>query len=74
MSVAAWVGLYAVHTLWWLWVAKVGVPSWLVDPLAHRWGSEGIRIFAFLWIAAGTAWFLLGLFDPKARGSWPESP
>jgi len=71
MSAAAWIGLYSVHTLWWLWVATVGVPSWLVDPLAHRWSPESTRVFAWLWIAAGTAWFLLGLLDSRARVVWP---
>lgn len=44
MSTPAWVALYAVDALWWLWVARLGgaraieggAASWLLHPVAWR--------------------------------------
>jgi hypothetical protein len=73
-SIGAWIALYVVHTAWWLFVATRpgGLPGWLIDPLASRWSREAVKLFAWLWLVAGTLWFVLGIFDPAVRLAWPS--
>jgi hypothetical protein len=75
VSTLAWIALYIIQALWWLWLARWGgarsVQGWpsafLVDPLAWRWDRDVIRLFAWLALAASTVWFVIGLFQPAAR-------
>jgi hypothetical protein len=72
LSLEAWTALYVLHTGLWLCVAKGVVPGWVAHPLAARWSAEGVRLFAWLWLIAGTAWFIAGIFEPAVRLAWPN--
>jgi len=75
VSTAAWVGVYVVQALWWLWLARWGgarcveggPAAWLLHPVAWRWDAEVIQLFAWLSLVGSTLWFVLGLFEPAAR-------
>jgi hypothetical protein len=75
MSTGAWIALYVVQMLWWLWLARWGGArvvqgaraAWLLHPLAWRWDAEVIEFFAWLSILASTVWFVIGLIDPSHR-------
>jgi len=79
MSTATWVVLYLLQALWWLWLARWGgarrVEGWLatllLHPVAWKWDAELIRLFAWISLAATTAWFVLGLVEPAARAVAP---
>lgn len=79
MSTGAWVALYIVQALWWLWLARWGgarsiqgsLAAWLLDPVAWRWDADLIKVFAWLSLAASTLWFVLGLVEPAARLFYP---
>jgi hypothetical protein len=75
MSTPAWVAVYVVQALWWIWLARWGGAravkgwraAWLLDPVASRWDADVIMVFAWLSLASSTCWFVLGLFEPGAR-------
>ena len=75
MSTPAWIALYAIEALWWLWVARWGgarvieggLASWLLHPVAWRWDAEIIAVFAWMSLFASTGWFLWGLVNPEVR-------
>ena len=75
MSTEAWVAVYVVQVLWWLWLARWGGASavqgwraaWLLEFVAWRCDAEVIKLYAWLALAASTFWFVLGLFDPAVR-------
>jgi hypothetical protein len=75
MSLPAWIAVYVVQALWWLWLARGGGASsvqgwpaaWLLHPVAWRWPSDVIKLFAWLSLAVSTLWFVVGLWDPRAR-------
>jgi hypothetical protein len=76
MTTAAWIVLYVVNVIWWLWIARFGGArsiqggwaSWLLNPLAWRWDAEVVVLFAWLSLIGSTVWFVFGLFEPAARG------
>jgi hypothetical protein len=75
LPTAAWVVLYVVQALFWLWLARWGGArsvqgwraAWLLHPVAWRWDAEIIQLFAWLSLAASTVWLIIGLFDPRFR-------
>jgi hypothetical protein len=75
MSTAAWIALYVVQVVWWLWLARWGgarvvqgwPASWLLSWVAWRWDAEVIVVFAWASLVASTCWFVLGLVEPAVR-------
>ncbi len=71
-----WVVTYLVEMVFLLWIAKWGGASWLhgtfasgflVDWIAPRWSLDGLKLFAWLSMAAATLWFIVGIFEPSVR-------
>lgn len=75
VSTLAWCIIYLVQALFWLWLARWGgahsIRGWpaefLFAPGASRWEADVIRLVAWLALVASTSWFVVGLFDPRAR-------
>ena len=76
MSLAWWVALYLVTSVFWLWVVFLGgaerlegtvAAGLLVDWLAPHWTADGIRLFVGLSWVLQTVWFVIGLFEPASR-------
>lgn len=76
MSTPWWVALYVAQALFWLWIARWGgarsLHGWRAAFLLHwvawRWDEEVIRLFGWLALGGTTLWFVIGLFEPAARG------
>jgi hypothetical protein len=76
MSLIEWISLFAVELLFWLWIVKWGgaerlegtfASGFLISILAPSWSAEGIKLFAWLTMIAGSIWFVIGLFYPDIR-------
>jgi len=76
VSLPAWIILYLLELLFWVWIIRWGgaerlegsfISGLLIHYFAPRWGSEGIKLFAWLALIAGTVWFIAGLFYPGIR-------
>ena len=76
MSLTAWIILYLGQLVFWVWVIRWGgaerlegtfASGFLINYFATRWNADGIRLFAWLTLAAGTIWFVIGLFNPLVR-------
>jgi hypothetical protein len=76
VSLPAWIAIYLVQLLLWLWVARWGGARQLegtftaglaLHPHASRWGREGLQVYACGALVISTTWFLLGLFVPQVR-------
>ena len=76
MTLSGWIIIFLVQVLFWIWVIRWGgaerlegtfTSGFLISWLAPRWSAEGIKLFAWLSLIAGTAWFFAGLFYPELR-------
>ncbi len=76
MSLLLWLALYLVILLFCLWLIRWGgadllgreyLSIFLISHRAPTWGSEGIKLFAWLTLVAHTIWFLIGVFKPDTR-------
>lgn len=76
MSSWLWIAMYLAEMGILLWIARWGGASWLqgtftsgflVHWLAPRWSGDGLKLFAWLSMAAATFWFIVGIFEPRAR-------
>jgi hypothetical protein len=76
MASWAWIALYVVQALFWLWIARWGgshrlagtlTSGLLLHVLAPRWSREGLELFAWLSLIGSSIWFVLGLLDPGLR-------
>jgi hypothetical protein len=76
VSLTAWIILYLIELLFWVWIIRWGgaerledsfISGILINYFAPRWGAEGIKLFAWLAIIAGSGWFFAGLFYPEIR-------
>jgi hypothetical protein len=74
MSLIAWIGLFAISSLFWKWTLSWGGAEWMegwkssffVGGPAY-WSVEQIKFYVLLcWIANGI-WFVVGLFLPTLR-------
>lgn len=78
MSLLAWIGLFALESLFFAWILFWGGArrlegSWLAELLvsyrASLTSADGIRLIAWvLWIG-GAVWFLVGIVVPGVRGA-----
>lgn len=76
MGIAVWVGVFAVTSLFWVWIIFLGGADWLegswlaafiISSTAMEWSAEVIKLFAgLMWFGAGI-WFTIGLFVKDAR-------
>jgi hypothetical protein len=76
VSLTAWIILYLLELLFWLWIIRWGgaerlegtfTSGLLISYFAPGWSAEGIKLFAWLTMIAGTVWFIAGLFFPDLR-------
>ena len=76
MSLANWVGSYAIEVLFCLWLIRWGgaerlegtfASGFLVSWFAPNWTSDGIKVFGWAALVAGTGWFVIGVFWPDFR-------
>jgi hypothetical protein len=76
MSLALWVLLFVISSLFSGWVLFWGGAEWLegsfvsllvVSGRAANWSSDGIKIFVALSWLASLFWFVIGLFDLDVR-------
>jgi hypothetical protein len=79
MTTTAWVVSFILNTLFWLWIARWGgaerlegtfTSGCLVSIFARSWSADGIRLFAYVMLLAGTILFMTGLFQPEMRRLW----
>ena len=77
MSLAAWIALFVLSSLWWKWILSWGGAAWLegfkawfsLGWFSWAWNAEQIRLYALLcWLFEGI-WFVTGVFFPDARFS-----
>ena len=76
MDIGIWILIYVAELLFWLWIIRWGgadrlegtfTSGLIISIFAPNWSAEGIKLFAWLTMIAGTVWFLLGLFYPELR-------
>jgi hypothetical protein len=79
MSLLVWVLLFAVTSLFWIWVLFLGgaerlegtwASAWLIDWFAPNWSAAGIKLFGLVAWVATAIWFVVGLLAPPARFWW----
>ena len=75
-GIIIWTLFWAISSLFWLWVCLWGgadklegtfLSGIIVDIFAPRWNTNGLKIFAWLFLILGSGWFVLGLFKPELR-------
>jgi len=72
----AWVLVYLVELLFWVWIIGWGGAKWLegtfasgflISYFAPSWSAEGIKLFAWVSLLACTIWFVVGIFNLSVR-------
>lgn len=76
MPIIAWITLFIIELVFWLWVIKWGgaerlegsfASGFLISIFAPNWSAEGIKLFAWLTLIVSSIWFVIGLFYPDVR-------
>jgi hypothetical protein len=79
MTTTSWIVSFTLNTLFWLWIARWGgaerlegtfASGCLVSILAPRWSADGLKLFAYVMLVAGTVLFIAGLFQSEMRRLW----
>jgi hypothetical protein len=79
MTTTAWIVSFTLNTLFWLWIARWGgaerlegtfSSGCLVSIFAPGWSADGLRLFAYVMLAASAVLFITGLFQPEMRRLW----
>jgi hypothetical protein len=79
MTTMAWIVSFILNTLFWLCIARWGgaerlegtfASGCLVSIFAPSWSADGLRLFAYVMLVAGTVLFITGLFQPEMRSLW----
>jgi hypothetical protein len=75
MALIAWIVIYILSALFWLWILKWGGAKWLegwraffiVDWFTGWWTAEQLRLYALCVLVLETIWFFVGLANPELR-------
>jgi hypothetical protein len=76
MSLAIWISMFGVYSIFALWVLFSGGADWLersfvvlllVSRRSANWSADGIKIFVGLSWLVVAFWFVVGIFDLDVR-------
>lgn len=76
MSLTAFIVVYGINLVFWLWVVRWGgaerlegtfASGFLIHLFAPRWSAEGIKLFGWAALLISTVLFIAGLIVPDVR-------